>query len=283
MLSTETSKKEFANDVVTAWKESAEEKLEREQPDTLGLEKDIYSYTFHVFCTSHNAVKVSELMMMCFATFTIQLTIVLNKYLETVKDESEPFIGDALLNMARLIASYIMHLYLYPEIKISMQMIHYAVYNRQKMMQKCTFFPLFIATAKFLGAFITEIATIYFMVRNKKVNSVIGSFVSFSLVSKIDNIMAKTLTGVNIGTEMGAKPIKFNANSKFSDDLIIIKEWFGSGDMNIIQWVFMTIFLAISRVFKFCYICVYFYFTPILVMLLVEYSSYTQSLYTADV
>ena len=68
--------------------------------------------------------------------------------------------------MARLIASYIMHLYLYPEIKISMEMIHYAVYNREKMMQKCAFFPIFIATAKFSGAFITEIATIYFMVRN---------------------------------------------------------------------------------------------------------------------
>jgi hypothetical protein len=102
-----------------------------------------------------------------------------------------------------------MHLYLYPEIKVSMQMFHYAVYNREKMMQKCAVFPIFIAGAKFLGAFITELATIYFMVRNKSVNSVIGSFVAFSLVSKIDNIMAMTLTGVDIVVEMDAKPIMF--------------------------------------------------------------------------
>ena len=213
--------------------------------------------------------------MMCFATFTIQLTIVLNKYIETAQNESDPFIGDALLNMARLISSYIMHLYLYPEIKISMQMFHYAVYNREKMMQKSAFFPILIAASKFSGAFITELATIYFMVRNKSVNSVIGSFVAFSLVSKIDNIMAKTLTGVDIGGEMGAKPIKFNANSKVSDDIEIVKMWFKDRDMNIVQWAFMLMCMIISRALKFMYICVYFYFTPVVVMLLVEWSSYS--------
>jgi hypothetical protein len=67
-------------------KKAEEEKVERAQPDILSLQKDIYSYTFHTFCNSQNAVKVSELMMMCFATFTIQLTIVMNKYMETSQD-----------------------------------------------------------------------------------------------------------------------------------------------------------------------------------------------------
>jgi len=89
---------------------------------------------------------------MCFATFTIQLGILLGKYAETVNNETPIFIGDPLINLARVVSSFIMHLTLYPEVKISMQMIHYAVFNREKFLQRSAFFPIFIATAKMIGA-----------------------------------------------------------------------------------------------------------------------------------
>ena len=95
--------------------------------------------------------------------------------------------------------------------------------------------------------------------------------------------MAKTLTGVDIGGEIGAKPIQFNANSKIYDDITIVKMWYGDKDMNIIQWAFMLMCMIVSRIFKFLYVTVYFYFTPIVVMLMVEYSSYQQSLSYAGV
>jgi len=37
--------------------------------------------------------------------------------------------GDAILNFVTIICAIIMHLSLYPEIKVSLNMFHYAVYN----------------------------------------------------------------------------------------------------------------------------------------------------------
>ena len=154
-------------------------------------------------------------------------------------------------------------------------MIHFSVYNKEDMIQDAAFFPLFISTAKLVGAFATEVATVYFMMRDKTVNGVIGSFVAFSIVSKIDNIMALTLTNVDIGGEIGAKPIKFNSRSKIYDDFKLLKKWFHDKDMNIIQWVFMLMYMMFSRTLRFLYVTIYFYFTPIAVVAFVEYSAYT--------
>ena len=242
--------------------------------ETLDLQVDIYSYTFFQFAKSDNTTKISELMGMCFAAFTIQVGILISKYSETMENETPVFVGDIKINMARIVAAYIMHLMFYPEIKVAMQMIHYAVYNRENMIQRNAFFPIFIAGAKFVGATATEFATIYFMVRDKTVTSVIMSYLTFTIVSRIDDIMGQTLTNVDIEAEIAADPIKFNACHRIYDDIRTVKRWKNQGDMNILQWVFMVSTLIISRVLRFIYVTVYFYFVPFIVVAIAEFTEY---------
>jgi hypothetical protein len=165
-----------------------------------------------------------------------------------------------------------MHLYLYPEIKVSLAMIQYAVNNSESFIQGSCFFPMVIALCKFGGALLAEVGTAYFMLTYTSIAQVIGGYVKFSIVAKIDNIMSKTLTNVNMKGMMKEKPIMMKKKVKIYEDWKLIKKWKRQGEMNILQWAAMLTMLVFNRVFKFLYVTVYFYFVPFIVLFIVEWA-----------
>lgn len=101
-------------------KENREQKITYEiRNDKLALTKDIYSYTFFCFVNNHNPVILGELMIKCFFTIMLQLAIIYYKFASIALSEAPVYRGSAGLNVVRLICSFVMHLYTYPEIRLS--------------------------------------------------------------------------------------------------------------------------------------------------------------------
>ena len=88
-------------------------------------------------------------------------------------------------------------------------MTQFALYNAHKFPEKRTFFPLLIATMKIIGALSAEIGNIYYISGYTTIRAVIGGYVRMSIITKIDDIMAMTLTTVDIGGEYSADPIYY--------------------------------------------------------------------------
>jgi len=89
--------------------------------------------------------------------------IILFKFEEADDKNIQVFRGNADLNIIRIVCSFVMHLYTFPEIRLAQQMTQYALYNSHKFPGKKIFFPLLIAIMKLIGAFTAEVGNIYYI------------------------------------------------------------------------------------------------------------------------
>ena len=110
--------------------EENKEEEEKKEETQLVLGNDIYSYTFFKFATGRDVKSQADLMMLCFLTIIIQVTLMIAKYSEIEKMGKSVYRGDAYLNVVRIVCSFFMHLMQYPAIRQSLQMIQYAVLNQ---------------------------------------------------------------------------------------------------------------------------------------------------------
>ena len=73
---------------------------------------------------------------------------------------------------------------------------------------------MLLAFSKLFGSIMAEFGSSYLIVRSVNVATCLVSFLGMSLIATIDDIMAKTISGVNIGDEMGSNPIKYPRGKK---------------------------------------------------------------------
>merc|ERR1712166_342979 len=97
-------------------------------------------------------------------------------------------------NPVRLICTFIMHLYTFPNIRRGQQMIQFALYNTHKFPQRSAFWPLILACLKMVGALAAEYGNIFNIMRDQSVGQVIGGYITMSIIAKTEGIMALTLT-----------------------------------------------------------------------------------------
>jgi hypothetical protein len=116
-------------------------------------------------------------------------------------------VGNATLNLARFFSVFVMHLYLYPEVKQAMNMLQYVVYKPETFAQGRVFFASLICMFKFTGALSCQLFSMFFMMTFTTERQVIFSYVSFTIIARIDNIMAGTLSHMSIGSDMSAHPV----------------------------------------------------------------------------
>lgn len=97
-------------------------------------------------------------------------------------------------------------------------------------------------------------------------------FLGMSVVANIDNIMALTVTDVNIGVEMAKETIQYSRNGQesFRGDWLEIQEWRQNPEMGIFAWIAGLFILAFHRICKVFYVVAYFYFCPFMVLLLID-------------
>jgi len=95
----------------------------------LDLQSDIYSYTYFVIWGDSNHYRHAELMIKCFLTIIIQLSLIYLRFTEAISSDVPLVPGTPELNIIRLTSAFFMHIQLYPEIKISLEMIKYSIFN----------------------------------------------------------------------------------------------------------------------------------------------------------
>ena len=157
---------------------------------SLILDSDIYSHTFHQFVKNHDPVVLLELLTLCLVSFVIQLAIVIYKYKEALKDGREVYIGDCDLNMTRLVSAYIIHLYFYPEIQRALQMLNYAICKPSSFCQESCIIPNVIASCKLLSSLVIELSSIFLIVTFKSITEVILGYITCAIIFYIPYIMA---------------------------------------------------------------------------------------------
>jgi hypothetical protein len=125
----------------------------------------------------------------------------------------------------RFVATFIMQLFLCPSISIALEMLNFAVYNTEKFTEEQSFFPFVLLWFKLAGSVLTQVFSIDAMMNFKSISSVLGGFVSHTIISNIDQIMAMTLTKIDIGDVMGDTPIMYKNNTKIFDDKLLFTKW----------------------------------------------------------
>lgn len=209
-------------------------------------------------------------MVKCFFTIMLQMAIIFYKFKPIVESEVPVFRGDAGLNAVRLICSFVMHLYTYPEIRRGQQMIQFALYNTHKFPQRSAFWPLILASLKMFGALASEYGNIFNILRDQTYGQVIGGYVTMSIIAKIETIMALTLTQCDIGGDYSNNPIMYRRKQNIFGDIYLVKKWIKHYQMNPLQWIVMLTFLLFNRILRFVYVVLYFYFLPFIILLFVE-------------
>ena len=147
-------------------------------------------------------------MIKCILTIIIQMSLIYLRFTEAIASEVPLVPGTPELNIIRLTSAFFMHIQLYPEIKVSLDMIKYSIFNQEKF-KGGAFCPMILALSKAFGSIMAEFGSSYLIVRAPNVATCLVAFLGMSLVANIDDIMARTVTGVNIGDEIGSNPIMY--------------------------------------------------------------------------
>lgn len=127
----------------------------------------------------------------------------------------EVYVGDANINCARIVSAIIMHLALFPEIRVCIDMLQYITYKSHTFYEKCALFPFIILLGKFAGAFMMEGLTVYVLIRKKTVVTIINAYIANFLIGRIGSVMANTLSNFDISKEMGENTIMFDKHTIF--------------------------------------------------------------------
>ena len=75
---------------------------------------------------------------------------------------------------------------------------------------------MILSIVKISGAIIAEVGSAYLLVQAPSVKLSLAFFLGMSVVANIDNIMAMTVTDVNIGVEMSKETIQYSRNGQES-------------------------------------------------------------------
>ena len=208
-------------------------------------------------------------MMLQFVTLAIQGGIIILMFTSPKLLSDPVYVGDANINLARIVSSIIMHLSLYPEIKISLEMLQYITYKGHTFYGKKVLFPFLIFFGKFTGAMMTEALTVYSLTKKTTILDVINGYIATYVIGRIGTIMAATLSSFNINGEMSSRKIMYEKHTNFMDDYRQIKRLNKEEQMNPIQWAGMVMLIVINRLARLSYIVLYFYFIPFFVVVLV--------------
>jgi len=212
-------------------------------------------------------------MSLIFVTLGIQGGIIILMFTSPSLQDKSVEVGSASLNLARIVSAIIMHLSLFPELRLCMEMLQYVTYKGHTFYGRNVFFPTVILIGKFLGAGMTEALTVYTLLRKDTILDVINSYIATFLIAKIGTVMASTILSFDVEDEMTAKKIMYDKHTYFADDIEEIKKYYTDKKMNLLQWVGMLFIIIINRAMRIFYNVVYFYFTPIFVVVLVQLSA----------
>lgn len=198
---------------------------------------------------------------MCILTCTIQVGVCYLMLNQMLSGDKEMYFGTTGLNCARVVASLLMHLNLYPNIRDPLKMLSFTIFYSDRFFQKEIFFPVIILCARMLGHSCIQFLSIYSILTKETSIDVINSFFVGFIIIKVEIVMRMASRNLNIAQV--PVEILFQKNRGINDDKEKIKVSFKEGYANGIG---MTVLVYLNRAILYVYKCVYFYFTPFLVV-----------------
>ena len=184
--------------------------LFKTEEDELELqEDDIYSYTFFKFIYCKNEMLLAELMMLLFITIFIQIGVIVLMFQSKTLRDAPIFVGDAQINITRLMSAYILHVYLHPSTQLAIDMLQYITYKGKTFYGRHVFFPFLIFLGKLLGNVMTQALTVYSLIKKTTIVDVINGWIASFLIGQISTFMALALVKFDVNGEMASKKIMF--------------------------------------------------------------------------
>ena len=150
-------------------------------------------------------------------------------------------------------------------------MIQYALYNSHRFPERRIFFPIFIALMKLFGSISAELGNIYYILGYSTITQVVTGYVRMSIVTKMDDIMALTITEIDMISLYKEEPISYTRRQNILTDWDLVMCWYNYDHYtNFWQWSSSLIFLIFNRIIHFIYVVMYYYFLPFFIIVGVE-------------
>lgn len=103
-------------------------------------------------------------------------------------------VGDASLNMSRIVCSFLLHISIVPEIKSAKEMMSFTKKNVSKFSGQRFEYPMLFALFKLTGGAASFFANICFCIFCDSIVCVVTSFVAVMVINEVDNLMMQTVT-----------------------------------------------------------------------------------------
>ena len=181
----------------------------------MDFQEDIYNYTFIRLLISDDHKEHYQLMLKASLSFGMQITLVFlvmagKWYFKDV------FLGNYLINDARVICALILHVSLMPEIRCSLDLMSFCANNKDLLRRNkgtCSYvnigLPFLLSLMKLIGGFITEIANIIVIVESSSAIFVVKDFIALGSIAEIDNMMYGTLKDIDFEEDKEHELLKY--------------------------------------------------------------------------
>lgn len=244
---------------------------EAAEEDVLDLQEDVYCLTFQQMILVDDSVWHRQLVLKSVFTFIIQVALIYI-ILVTTDGVGSVFTGDVYLNCARLMCAILLHMSVMPEVRTAVDMMRFALTNPKKFKGKRNYIPYLIAVMKLVGGFSTEVINLFKMAQSTTVGDIVKDFIAFGIIAEIDDLIVLTIKGVDIEAIMTSSELNISYNDEESK--LTLKDLKNNIDYTSIAGVANSlaqfVFFIVYKFTKFIYIGIYFYFAPLVIILLVS-------------
>lgn len=104
--------------------------------------------------------------------------------------------------MTRLCCCFLLHCSILPELTSAKSMMQFCKFNPTAFAGQRFEYPLMFAFFKMMGGMMCFFANCLIMMRSESIEDVIKDFIAVEIISTIDNLMAATVIGQDVVTDM---------------------------------------------------------------------------------
>lgn len=140
-------------------------------------------------------------MLKSVMAFVLQILLCYLVYGET-KGWDDIFTGRADLNGVRLVCSFLLHISIMPEIKNSLDMLRFTIFNKDNFKGHGYYLSFIILLMRLKGNFFCEILNVWKMGQVTAIEDVVKDFIAFGIIAEIDDLVANCMMNMDIETEL---------------------------------------------------------------------------------
>lgn len=174
---------------------------QKELKDYVELDYDMYCFTICANMSPElfNPLHIEDLIGKCFLVFFLQIGVSSFFYWQmNVKENIQN--PEFAPQCVRLMCSLLMHLFIHPELRQALSIIHFLKVTRDEKYLKGRGMNFIIAMMKMVSAIYCEIILIIMISHVDDISDIIKDFVALGFIVEIDDMFAKNMKYYNVET-----------------------------------------------------------------------------------